>query len=64
MLDQYFSTHRKQPRPAREINLHVRAIERQAAINGVMASDSGSTRLAQALKALPHRVRLLVTFFL
>lgn len=52
MSDNYYSTCHNQPRPAREIALHVRAVEHQVAFAGVLASDSGSTRLAQALKAL------------
>ena len=62
MSDTYFSTCRNQPRPAREIALHVRAVEHQAAIAGVLAFDNGSTRLARALRALPQKLRMLMAF--
>ena len=62
MSDYYYSTCRNQPRPAREIALHVRAVEHQAAVAGALALDNGSIRLAQALKALSHKMRLLAAF--
>ena len=62
MSDYYYSTCRNQPRPAREIALHVHAVEHQAAVAGVLAFDNDSTRLAQALKALSHKMRMLVAF--
>jgi len=62
MSDYYYSTCRNQPRPAREIALHVRAVEHQAAVAGALAFDIGSTRLARALRALPQKLRMLVAF--
>ena len=58
-----FSTLMHQPRPAREITLHVRAVEHQIAITVNQTHNGNSNSLAGVFKTLPHRVRLLLASF-
>lgn len=60
MYHDEFSTQIHQPRQAREITIHVRALEHQHTLASYFARAGGSPRLVEALKALPHRVRLLL----
>lgn len=59
MYDDRFSTRSNQPKPAREITLRVQALEHQATVNA-LPFEYGSHRLAQTLKALPGKMRLLL----
>lgn len=60
MYNDEFSTQIHQPRPAREITLRVHTLEHQYTIASTLAHASGSPRLVATLKALPHKVRLML----
>lgn len=63
-MNTYFSTQPDQPRPAREITLHVRALEHQIAAHGALLSEAGAnSSLAQPIKALSGKLRHLLTLF-
>ena len=62
-MNTYFSTQSDQPKPAREIALHVRALEHQIATHGALSSEAGAGSLAQPFKALSGKLRLLLTLF-
>jgi hypothetical protein len=59
-MNTYFSTQSNQPKPAREIALHVRAVEHQIAAHGAVSSADS---VAQPVKALSGKLRLLLTLF-
>ena len=62
-MNTYFSTRQDEPRPAREIALHVRSLEHQIAAHGALSSEAGVGSLAQPFKALSGKLRLLLTLF-